>query len=177
MTSYGYIILIIVDSCMILFHFDCIMRLKKSYHIATNVCSRKSATTFGDLPYWLWYGFVWYNWPAMLISEIMLENVYRKIHSGVCGCAHRQCRARALQSFIAFHALMQILITDNRLNHFQYYICIKNHSVTCFLSIQLVYHFRIIKRVSGNVKRENKYWFRDLGRCVRTCSFQCAFLS
>ena len=50
MTSYGYIIMIIVDSCMIWFHFDCIMQLKKSYHIATNVCSRRSATTFGDLP-------------------------------------------------------------------------------------------------------------------------------
>ena len=50
MTSYGYIIMIIVDSCMIWFHFDCIMQLKKSYHIATNVCSGKSATTFGDLP-------------------------------------------------------------------------------------------------------------------------------
>ena len=50
MTSYGYIIMIIVDSCMILFHFACVMQLKKSYHIATNVCSRKSATTFGDLP-------------------------------------------------------------------------------------------------------------------------------
>ena len=49
MTSYGSIIMIIVDSCMICFHFDCIMQLKKSY-IATNVCSRKSATTFGDLP-------------------------------------------------------------------------------------------------------------------------------
>ena len=45
--------MIIVDSCMIWFHFDCIMQLKKSYHIATNVCSRKSATTFGDLPDWL----------------------------------------------------------------------------------------------------------------------------
>ena len=50
MTSYGYIIMIIVDSCMIWFDFDCIMQLKKSYHIDTNVCSRKSATTFGDLP-------------------------------------------------------------------------------------------------------------------------------
>ena len=55
MTSYGYIIMIIVDSCMIWFHFDRIMQLKKSYHIATtgnatNVCSRKSVTTFGDLP-------------------------------------------------------------------------------------------------------------------------------
>ena len=50
MTSYGYIIINIVDSCMILFHFDCIMQLKKSYYIATNVCSRKSATTLGDLP-------------------------------------------------------------------------------------------------------------------------------
>ena len=50
MTSYGYIIMLIVDSCMIWFHFGCIMQLKKSYHIATNVCSRKSATTFGDLP-------------------------------------------------------------------------------------------------------------------------------
>ena len=50
MTSYGYIIMAIVDFCMIWFHFDCIMQLKKSYHIATNVCSRKSATTFGDLP-------------------------------------------------------------------------------------------------------------------------------
>ena len=26
------------------------MQLKYSYYIATNVCSRKSATTFGDLP-------------------------------------------------------------------------------------------------------------------------------
>ena len=52
MTSYGYIIMIIVDSCMIWFHFDCIMQLKKSYHIATIVCSRKSATTSGDLPDW-----------------------------------------------------------------------------------------------------------------------------
>ena len=50
MVSYGYIIMIIVDSSMIWFHFDCIMKLKKSYHIATNVCSRISATTFGDLP-------------------------------------------------------------------------------------------------------------------------------
>ena len=50
MTSYGYIIMVIVDSCMIWFHFDCIMQLKTSYHIATNVCSRKGATAFGDLP-------------------------------------------------------------------------------------------------------------------------------
>ena len=42
--------MIIVDSCMIWFHFDCIMQLEKSYHIATNVCNRKCATTFGDLP-------------------------------------------------------------------------------------------------------------------------------
>ena len=53
MTSYGYIIMIIADSCMISFHFDCIMQLKTSYHIATNVCSRKSATAFGDLLDWL----------------------------------------------------------------------------------------------------------------------------
>ena len=52
MTSYGYIIMVIVDSCMIWFQFDCIMQLKKSYQIATNVCSRKSATIFGDLPDW-----------------------------------------------------------------------------------------------------------------------------
>ena len=50
MTSYGDIIMIIVDSCMIWFNFDYIIHLKKSYHIATNVCSRKSATTCGDLP-------------------------------------------------------------------------------------------------------------------------------
>ena len=54
MTSYGSIIIAIVDSCMIWFHFDCVMQLKKkSYHIATNVCSKKSATTFGDLPDWI----------------------------------------------------------------------------------------------------------------------------
>ena len=28
------------------------MQLKKSYHIATDVCGRKSAATFGDLPVW-----------------------------------------------------------------------------------------------------------------------------
>ena len=52
MTSYGYIITIIVDSCMIWFHLDCIMQLKKSYYIATHVCGRKSVTTFGDIPDW-----------------------------------------------------------------------------------------------------------------------------
>ena len=56
MTSYGYIIMIMVDSCMIRFHFDCIMQFKKWYHIATNVCSRKNASTFGDLPDWLCAG-------------------------------------------------------------------------------------------------------------------------
>ena len=38
-----------VDSCMIWFHFDGVMQLKKSYYIATNVCNKKSATPFGDL--------------------------------------------------------------------------------------------------------------------------------
>ena len=47
---YGYIIMVIFDSCMIWGHFDCIMQSKKSYHIAINVCSRKIATIFGDLP-------------------------------------------------------------------------------------------------------------------------------
>ena len=50
MTSYGYTIMIIVDSCVIWFHFDSIMQLKKLYHIATKVCSIKNATTFGDHP-------------------------------------------------------------------------------------------------------------------------------
>ena len=47
MTSYGYIIMIIFDSCIIWFHLDYIMQLKLSCYIATNVSSRKSATTFG----------------------------------------------------------------------------------------------------------------------------------
>ena len=34
------------------FRLDCIMQLKQPYYIATNVCSRKSATTFGDLSDW-----------------------------------------------------------------------------------------------------------------------------
>ena len=34
----------IFDSFMIWFHLDCIVQLNKSYYIATNVCSRKSAT-------------------------------------------------------------------------------------------------------------------------------------
>ena len=33
---------------------EIIMRWKKSYYIATNVSSRKCATTFGDLPDCLW---------------------------------------------------------------------------------------------------------------------------
>ena len=52
MTSNGYIIMIVVDSYINWFDFDCSMQLKKSYHNAANVCSRKSATTFGDLPDW-----------------------------------------------------------------------------------------------------------------------------
>ena len=52
MNSYGYIIMSIVDSFIIWFQWDCIIQLKKSYYIATNVSSRKGATTFGDLPDW-----------------------------------------------------------------------------------------------------------------------------
>ena len=44
MTSYGNIIIIIVDSCVIWFHLDCIMELKQLYYIATNVCSRNLQT-------------------------------------------------------------------------------------------------------------------------------------
>ena len=54
MTSSGYIIMIIFHLCVIWFHLDCIMQLKKSYCIATNVSSRKNATTFGDLHDWWW---------------------------------------------------------------------------------------------------------------------------
>ena len=50
MTSYRYIIMIIVDSFIIWFHLDRVMQLQKSCYIATNVSSTKSATTFGDLP-------------------------------------------------------------------------------------------------------------------------------
>ena len=39
-----------VDSCVIWFHLDCILQLKYSYHIATDVCSSTNATTFGDIP-------------------------------------------------------------------------------------------------------------------------------
>ena len=51
-TSNGYIIMIIVDSCIIWFHLDYIMHLKKSYYIAINVSSRKKCYYFGDLPDW-----------------------------------------------------------------------------------------------------------------------------
>ena len=39
MSPYGYIIMIIIDSCMIWVHFDCIIQLKKSY-IATNIAEK-----------------------------------------------------------------------------------------------------------------------------------------
>ena len=45
------------------------MQLKKSYYIATNVCSRKSATTFGDLP-------------DCVCTDI---NTYMYIHDGIPG--------------------------------------------------------------------------------------------
>ena len=65
--------MIIADSCMIWFDFDYMMQLKKSYHIATNVCSRKSATTFGDLPDCLF-------WSTLLYINVMY--VYKD-------CMHR----------------------------------------------------------------------------------------
>ena len=40
--SYGYIIMNVVDSCTIWFHLDCIIKLEKSYYIATNVSSRQA---------------------------------------------------------------------------------------------------------------------------------------
>ena len=47
--------LIIVDSCIIWFHLDFIMQFQYWYYIATNVSSRKNATTFGYLPDWSYY--------------------------------------------------------------------------------------------------------------------------
>ena len=41
MTSYGYIIMIIADSCMIWFHFDRIMQMKKQCYIATMFVAKK----------------------------------------------------------------------------------------------------------------------------------------
>ena len=38
---------------MISFNLNCIVQLKQFYNKATKVSSRKSATTFGDLPDWL----------------------------------------------------------------------------------------------------------------------------
>ena len=64
MTSYGYIIMVIVHSCIIWFQLDCIMQLKKSYYmyIATNVSSRKGATTFGNLPDCLSCATIYCDW-------------------------------------------------------------------------------------------------------------------
>ena len=45
--SYVYII---DYSCIISFNLNRVMELKQFYNIATKVRSRKSATTFGDLP-------------------------------------------------------------------------------------------------------------------------------
>ena len=47
--SFGYTIMIIVDSCIFWFHLDCIMPFKVIIQIATNACSRKSSTAFGDI--------------------------------------------------------------------------------------------------------------------------------
>ena len=41
-----------MDLCKISLSVNCIMQLKQFYNIATKVNSRKSATTFGDLPDW-----------------------------------------------------------------------------------------------------------------------------
>ena len=41
MTSYGYVIMIIVDSCMIWFHFDCIMQLKNHIMLLLMVVAEK----------------------------------------------------------------------------------------------------------------------------------------
>ena len=38
-----------MDLCILSFNLNCIMQLKQFYNTATKVCSRKNATTFGDL--------------------------------------------------------------------------------------------------------------------------------
>ena len=52
MSYCGYIIMIIVDSCMIWFHFDCIMQLKNII-LLLMIIAEKRATTFGNLPDYL----------------------------------------------------------------------------------------------------------------------------
>ena len=41
-----------MNLCITSFDLNCIMQLKQFYNIATKGTSRKSATTFGDLPHW-----------------------------------------------------------------------------------------------------------------------------
>ena len=62
------------------FHLDCIMQLKESYHIATNVCSRKSATTFGDLPD------CWEPWQPEDITVITQIKLFRMRRDVVMFC-------------------------------------------------------------------------------------------
>ena len=96
MSSYGYIIMIIFIYCMIWFHFDCIMQLKKSYHIATNVCSRKSATTFGDLPDW--------SVATVLRTHPWVFNclLIKTLPSGICGYSTRQFNPAHLEQMATF---------------------------------------------------------------------------
>ena len=85
MTSYGYIIMIILDPCIIWFHLDWIMQLKWSYYIVTNVCSRISATTFCDLPDWLF------------IQEILMQALW---HGNVVALlALRERNPRVIDGF------------------------------------------------------------------------------
>ena len=52
------------------------MQLKESYYFATNICSRKSATTFGDLPDC--YGFMLPDL-VYILSSLFIMNITEMI--------------------------------------------------------------------------------------------------
>ena len=72
------LLVLVLKLSIIRFHLDGIMQLKESYCIATNICSRKSATTFGDLPDWSSVPFlITYAYSnAKGISIYVLEHIF-----------------------------------------------------------------------------------------------------
>ena len=63
-----------------------IMQWKKSYYIASNVSSRKGATTFGDLPDWSLYSF---SYPSLIWNGSNATTfVRRTIHNEFIQLVH-----------------------------------------------------------------------------------------
>ena len=137
MTSNGYIIMVIVDSRIIWFNLDCIMQMKLSYYIATNVCSRTNATTFGNLPDCLLSTFCLNQTCSCAFSRLYLKGTtaYQKLAAMLLDSMKYACGAHA-----NFPLMKRVMYIAQRDSWVVFVMCVYVKVFCCVRRTHFIYY-------------------------------------